>query len=69
MMVHGDQECLNNINKRLKKVVHYLRVPSKEEGKGKERIPEECPELSNSDKDFVESVVVVNMIDYPSEHF
>jgi hypothetical protein len=70
MMVHGDQECLNDIDERLEKVVHYfnLRVPSKEEGKGKERMPEECPELSNSDEDFVESVVAVNTIDCPSEH-
>ncbi|KAL4860773.1 hypothetical protein BDV12DRAFT_191504 [Aspergillus spectabilis] len=44
------------------------RLPTKEVGKGKERIPEECPELSNSDEELVESVVAVNGDDCPSEH-
>ncbi|KAL2864783.1 uncharacterized protein BJX67DRAFT_373614 [Aspergillus lucknowensis] len=54
----------------LEGIVYYvnLRVPTKEEGKGKERMVEERPELSNSNQEFVESVVPVNSVDCQPAH-
>ncbi|GFF32099.1 hypothetical protein IFM58399_03104 [Aspergillus lentulus] len=54
-MINGDSQCLDDTDKILARAVQYL---SPDEGKGK--MPIECPELSDSDEEFLESVVAVN---------
>jgi hypothetical protein len=62
-MINGDSQCLDDTDKILARVVQYLSPdgPSREEGKGK--MPMECPELSDSEEEFLESVVAINSSD------
>ncbi|KAL3465037.1 hypothetical protein BJX64DRAFT_297794 [Aspergillus heterothallicus] len=66
-MVQGDLQCLSDVDRSLAKFFHYfnLRDPIEEEGKGKGRAWEECPELSESDEEFLESVVAQKSVDCP----
>jgi hypothetical protein len=59
-MINGDSQCLDDIDKILARVVQYLSPdgPTREEGKG--RMPMDCPELSDSEEEYLERVVAIN---------
>ncbi|KAL4878178.1 hypothetical protein BJY04DRAFT_221324 [Aspergillus karnatakaensis] len=62
-MLDGDLQCLNDIDKSLESVVQYCNADEsiREEGKGK--MPMERPELSDSEEEFLESMVAVHSPD------
>ncbi|PKX88600.1 uncharacterized protein P174DRAFT_72341 [Aspergillus novofumigatus IBT 16806] len=62
-MINSDSQCLDDTDKILARVVQYLGPygPTREDGKGK--MPIECPELSDSEEEFLESVVAINSSD------
>ncbi|KAL2782742.1 hypothetical protein BJX66DRAFT_350463 [Aspergillus keveii] len=62
-MINGDSQCLDDTDKILARVVHHLSPdgPTGEEEKG--QIPIERPELSDSEEEFLESVVAINSPD------
>ena len=65
-MINDDSQCLDDTDKTLASVVQYLSPggPTRDEGKGKMPIEcPECPEFSDSEEEFLESVVAINSSD------
>ncbi|KAL2845199.1 hypothetical protein BJY01DRAFT_235009 [Aspergillus pseudoustus] len=59
-MINGDRQCLDDADKALARVVQCLSPDGPATEKGKERMPIACPELSDSEEEFLESVVAIN---------
>jgi hypothetical protein len=62
-MINGDSQYLDDTDKILARVIHYLSPdgPTREDGKG--QIPIKCLELSDSEEEFLESVAAINSSD------
>ena len=62
IMVNGDLQCLNDIDRSIESVVRYFYLDEPVE-KGKGKMPIECPEISDSDEEFLERAVTANSCD------
>ncbi|KAL2828000.1 hypothetical protein BDW59DRAFT_171127 [Aspergillus cavernicola] len=62
-IVDGDLQCLDDIDKSIERVVQYSNIDESIREEGKRKMPVECPELSDSEEEILESVVAVNSSD------